>query len=507
MTLPFTWREWARLDALALAALVRDRKVTAREIAGQAATAVELTNPSLGAVLEVFEDAVIDPERSGARPGGPLFGVPMFWKDSGSGMAGRLRECGSLLTAGQRSDGDCPLTLNMRTAGLNILGRSTLPEWGKTFDTTLAYQGRLTITRNPWDLDRSPGGSSGGSAALVAACVVPIAKTGDAAGSTRVPAAFTGLVGLKPSRGLLPPPTGTNELTNHRIQEGVLTRTVRDQAAALDHMIRSHPGANLVPAASPPPGAYSEVIQRPPRPLRVALSTGPWGRPGQCHPTVASRIRQVGQLLSDLGHHVDEVNDDQQICTWEPFWHDIATGWIAGAGYWLDLAERRRWSRSDLETHLTPQNRNLLRAYDQLTLREFKNALNGNARSTREVGAYFQTVDVLLCPVFPELVPAANGPYSLLNPDPFTTWFDRLLSGMRYTVLGNETGIPGLAVPAGLDQHGLPVGAMLYSAHHHDGLLLQLATQLQAAQPDWYTTTSLLNRGVDVQHVSGCGRP
>jgi amidase len=487
MNLPFRWSEWCGLAAIDLARLVNAQQVTAEEVAAQAAVAVELVNPELQASREIFDDAVADPVRAGARSGGPLYGVPMFMKDSGSGMAGRLREWGSRLSLGQRADQDCPLVLNLRAAGINLLGRSSLPESGRAFDTTFATDDQLIVTRNPWNLERTPGGSSGGSAALVAAGVVPCAKAGDAAGSTRVPAALTGLVGLKPTRGLLPSATGTNELTNHRLTEGALTRNVVDQAIILDCMIGSQREPHFVPQSKSFPGPFLHQIQQPPSSLRVGVSTGTWGLPGECASRVAERVWVVGRALAGLGHNIEEVRDEE-ICDWARFWSDFAIGWKGSAIHWWDLAETRGWSQSYLRDRLAPQNVGLLDAAESITLRAFRHSIDGNPLSTGRVRDLLTRIDVLLCPVFGQSTPFANGPFSLFSKASFSEWFDNFLRGARYTALGNETGIPSLAIPTGLDNEALPVGALMYGRHLSDGMLLQLARQLELSYPDWFST-------------------
>ena len=489
MSLPFSWAEWFSADALALADHVRGGAVTAQQVAEQAGAAVDHFGVALGAVVELFADAVADPESTGADRSGLFYGVPLFMKDSGSGMAGRLREWGSLLAAGQICAQDCPLTANLRAAGFNLIGRSSLPEWGKAFDTTYTQDGALVVTRNPWNESRTPGGSSGGSAALVAAGVVPIAKGGDAAGSVRVPAAFTGLVGLKPTRGLLPPPRGTNELANHRVQEGVLTRTVRDQAAALDYMIRPHAGTNFISAARPST-AFRHMLDTDVPPMRIGISTGSWGLPAACDPVIVERVAVIGQLLAQFGHPVNEVNDDA-ICDWEPFWQDFTIGWVATTGHWFDIADQQGLSRVELEQRLMPQNRYLLDEFEKLSVADLRRALYGNARHSARAAQLFAQVDVLLTPVYSGPVPLANGPLSLASDGPPEEFLAGFRAAARYTAFGNETGVPGLAVPAGRGPDGLPIGVMLYGAPNQDGLLLQLANQLQQARPDWFGAAPL----------------
>src|SRR5438034_29751 len=209
--LAMTWDEWQRHDALGLANLVRAKKVVPKDLSAQAALAVERLDPAIEAVLGIYEDAIADPDRDGPSKSGRLYGVPMLLKDLGSGLAGRTQESGSRLFKNHVVKATDPLVANYLRAGLVPIGRSTTPEFGMTFDTTTDYLGRLKVTRNPWNPLRTAGGSSGGSAAAVAAGILPISMSSDGGGSTRIPAAFCGLVGLKATRGRVPRPLAQSE--------------------------------------------------------------------------------------------------------------------------------------------------------------------------------------------------------------------------------------------------------------------------------------------------------
>jgi hypothetical protein len=168
------WDEWMRHDATSLAALVRGGQLTAQEVAAQAAAGVARVNGRLNGVLEVFDDVVADPQTDRPDRAGRLYGVPMFLKDLGSRLKGRRQEAGTRLLAGNVAKDTDPLVENFLSAGLVPMGRSTTPEFGMSFDTATSYLGHVHVTRNPWNTERTPGGSSGGSAAMVAAGVTPI---------------------------------------------------------------------------------------------------------------------------------------------------------------------------------------------------------------------------------------------------------------------------------------------------------------------------------------------
>ena len=244
--LAMSWEEWQSHDAVALADLVRAGKVAPKEMCAQAAAAVARIDPRIEAVLGLYDDVVADPDRDGPNRDGRLYGVPMLLKDLGSGLAGRKQESGSKLFKDHLVEATDPLVDNYLSAGLIPIGRSTTPEFGMTFDTATDYLGRVKVTRNPWQPGRTAGGSSGGSAAAVAAGILPISMSSDGGGSTRIPAAFCGLVGLKATRGRVPRPLAQNEYMTRIAIDGVVTRTVRDTAAAYDYLTRVPNGGRFM---------------------------------------------------------------------------------------------------------------------------------------------------------------------------------------------------------------------------------------------------------------------
>src|SRR5215472_4549176 len=240
-----------------------------------------------------------------------------------------------------------PTVENYLRAGLIPIGRSTTPEFGMTFDTTTDYLGKLMVTRNPWNLERTPGGSSGGSAAAVAARIVPISMSSDGGGSTRIPASFSGLVGLKASRGRVPRPLAQSEYTTRISVDGVVTRSVRDTAAAYDYITRIPDGGAFI-HMNPPVGSYAALVARGPGKLRVGLSTGRWGRETDTDLEVSERVRVVGKLLEKLGHAVEEI-DDASICDWEALWDGYITNWISSRAQFRTKAEDQGISPKTLD--------------------------------------------------------------------------------------------------------------------------------------------------------------
>jgi amidase len=482
--LAMSWEEWSRHDAVALAALVRKKKVSPRELVRQVAAAVEILDPQLGAVLEVFDDVLAKPDRDRPSRDGALHGVPLFLKDLGSGLKGRRQDSGSKLMSGIVLPATDPTVENFLAAGLVPLGRSTTPEFGMTFDTTTDYLGHVKVTRSPWNLRRTPGGSSGGSAALVAAGVTPISMSSDGGGSTRIPASFCGLVGLKASRGRVPRPLAQSEYMVRISIDGVVTRTVRDTAAVYDYLTRVPNGGTFI-QMGPPGGSYLRALRKTPGRLLVALSTGSWGRGGQPDPEVAGRVREVARVMERLGHRVEEI-EDRTICDWETLWWGYLAQWIGSRAQFATTARERGVAPERLAEHLGPMVHRHYVASDRYDKHDIWKMMSCNNRVTRSFGALMARYDLLLTPTLAIRVPEANGPYSLLRDEDLDVWVARLADACRYTMPGNETGLPGISVPAGLDRDGLPIGAMLYGNFAREDLLLQVAAQLERAKPEWF---------------------
>ncbi len=482
--LTMSWDEWGRHDAVALAQLVAKKKLTARELAQQVAAGVALMEPKLDAVLEIFADVLARPDTDGPNPKGRLYAVPIFLKDIGSRLKGRLQESGSKLLKGYVSPVTDPLVENFLRAGLVPLGRTTTPEFGMTFDTATDYLGRRKVTRNPWNLERTAGGSSGGSAALVASGVTPLSMASDGGGSTRIPASFCGLVGLKASRGRVPPPLNHSEYTWRIAVEGAVTRSVRDTAALYDDLVRVPNGGSFIRMA-PPEGSYLAAIARKPGKLKIGLSTGKWGRATTVDPQVGARAREMGRVLEGLGHHVEEL-DDRTICDWDMMWSTYQTQWVMGRAQMRMIAQGRGINTDDLSGHLNPMTDRHYRAAARFDKFDLWKAMANNNLLTRAFGALMERYDLLLTPSLAIRVPLADGPYGLMRDEELQPWLDRLTDACRYTMPGNEVGLPGISLPAGFDKDRLPVGAMLYGNFGREDLLLRVAAQVERAKPEWF---------------------
>jgi amidase len=479
-----SWQEWGDHDGVALAAAIKRGELTAGEAAYQAASAIALLNPRLDAVLETFADMVDEPGKEGSRCEGSLYGVPMLLKDLAAGLAGRKQEQGSRLFKDYVPAWTDPIVENFLQAGLVPIGRSATPEFGLAWDTTTNYLGSVISTRNPWNVERSAGGSSGGAAAAVAAGMVPIGSSSDGGGSTRIPASLCGLVGLKPSRGLLPRPRHSSEYLSRISTDGVVTRSVRDTAGVLDYAARVPLGGSFI-SMRRFDQSYAGAIEHEPKPLRIGLCTGHWGRVPAVLPTIAERIEKLGDQLSSFGHLVREV-DDTMICNWDEMWESYTINWIANRAMLPQIAGSQGIAPEQLQDYLTPMTWRMYEASSAYDKFDLWRSMAMNNRLTRAFGSFFSQYDVLLAPAYASVAPLANGSSSLLSGKTLDEWFGQQLDASRYAIPANEVGLPSIALPTGLDEHGMPVGAQFYGRWGDEATLLQLAAQIETAHPAWF---------------------
>ena len=473
MSLAMNWDEWVRHDAVALAERVRRGDVSAAELAQQVAAGVARVNPLLSAVVELFDDAVVDPFQAGAHRDGFFAGVPFLMKDLGPTMRGRLQEMGSLFMRGNRPAEDSFLTGRMRQAGLNLMGRTTTPEFGVC---SSAENPALYVTRNPWDRAYTTLGSSAGTAAVVAAGVLPMSHATDGGGSIRIPAGANGNIGLKPSRGVFSIAPKLSDLSGLVSTQGCQSRTVRDTAAFIDHCRGGAPG-EFMPYWTPPE-PYLALIQRDPGRLRIALSHE-WGA-YRATPHHVAELERVGRFLEGLGHDVDWALPEvdyraafaaQTTCYISNFAQTISN-LLAPTG-----ADR---PSADL---IEPINIRIWEAGLRTTFNERAQMQAVFNTTSRAFGAFFESWDVILTPITALPTPrVGDTSYLTLSDNPSVLdWFEHLWCNFAYTPLSNLCGIPGVSLPLGQQLSGLPLGIQAQARQANDGLLLQLAAQIERA--------------------------
>ena len=473
MTLAMSWDEWVRHDGTALAARVRNGEVTPAELARQAEAGVARVDPVLSGVIELFEDVISDPGKDDANLDGPFAGLPFLMKDLGPTMKGRLQEMGSLLMRDNRATADTFVTTQMRRAGLNLIGRTTTPEFGVC---SSAENPAVYITRNPWNTDYTTCGSSAGSAAMVAAGVVPIAHATDGGGSIRIPAGVNGNIGLKVSRGVFSLAPHLSDLSGLVSIQGCQSRSVRDTATFVDACRGPAPGEFMPFWSSPEP--YTAMIARDPARLKIALSHQ-WGD-YRATPQIAAELERVGKFLEGLGHSVDYALPDidyreafaaQTICYISNF--AVVIGNM--------LAERglERPPRDLVE----PVNIRIWESGRQTSFADRARMQAVFNTTSRGFGAFFEDWDVILTPITALPTPkVGTSEYLTISDNPSVLdWFENLWRNFAFTPLANLCGIPAISLPLASHVHGLPLGIQAIAKQADDGLLLQLAAQIERA--------------------------
>ncbi len=377
---------------------------------------------------------------------------------------------GCSLLSDHVADHDANVTRRLKDAGFVVVGTTTLPEYG----ILPVSEARLFgPTRNPWDLARTPGGSSGGSAAAVAAGMVPVAHGNDGGGSIRIPAACCGLVGLKPARGRISaaPERGEAPLD----VDGVLTRTVADTAAILDVLA----GYELGDAtwAPPPKEPFALAAAREPRRLRIAATTLPPVADATVDPLCASAVADAAELLRSLGHEVEEVDPPWRIEGLSELFGAVFSVHIALQIVYSGMVAGREPTAEDMEPmswaiHSMTQQFNSVQG---LGLEIQLQAL------TRQLVAFLAPYDALLTPALAER-PLPIGTLDTAAPDPMST-FTRSGLFTPFTPVFNASGQPGISVPLYHGEDGLPLAVQLVGRPADEATLLALATQLEAARP------------------------
>lgn len=473
MTNIMSWDEWAACDAVGMSDLIKKGEATPAELAAQAAKASARVNPQIGAVVELFDDAITAPQTDGTRLDGPFAGVPFLVKDLGPGVKGRLQEQGSKFLRGNRPTEDSFLTQQFRKAGLNIIGRSATPEFGVCGS---AENPDIYVTRNPWDPQYTTFGSSAGAAASVAAGVLPLAHATDGGGSIRIPAGANGLIGLKSSRGVLSIAPALSDITGYVSTQGCVSRTVRDTAFFLDHCRGAAPGEFMPYWNSEIP--YFEMIKHDPKPLRIAMSHQ-WG-PYQSDPHFVSELERTGRLLQELGHHVEWVVPD---IDFEAAFAAQTSCYISNFAQFIARLLEKKGLTSPPDDLVEPINIKIWQKGIDMSYSERWKMQEVFNTTSRRLGNFYQQWDLILTPTFSRPTPLLGETRYLTlsdNPD-VMNWFYELWDIFSYTPLASLTGTAGISIPLATQASGLPLGMHLQTRQANDGLLLQVAAQLERA--------------------------
>ena len=462
--------ELAGLDATRCAALVRAGELTPLELVEAAIDRAEQVNGTLNAIVTEMYDHARETARM--HTGAGIFaGVPFLVKDFLAEVEGvRFTEASAFLADHVPAE-DSELVRRFRAAGLVFIGKTNTPELaiGPTTEPRL-----FGPTRNPWDTERTPGGSSGGAAAAVSARVVPMAHGNDAGGSIRIPASCCGLVGLKPSRGRVSLGPHYGDMWSGLVSELGVTRTVRDTAALLDAVAGPAVGEPYFPA--PPARSYTAEAERAPGALKVGFSVeSPLG--DAIGPECERAVRDAAALCESLGHQVEEAAPD---CEAEALWTKFTTVLSAGAA-WAVADWERRTGRTAGPQHFEPfvwafaERGRALGAHDYLL------AVQDMQRAVRDYSAFFDRFDLWLTATLGQ-PPVELGTLVYRGGDPFELR-RRCAQFSPFTWLANASGQPAVSVPLHWSRSGLPVGVHFVARWGEEATLLRLARQLERARP------------------------
>jgi amidase len=486
------FHEYRQHDALSLADLVRRGEVQAQELLALAGHRADEVQPKLNAFTRRMDDDARQRSAQKPSPQALLGGVPFIVKDLFQDVGGLPSTGGSKAMPRHVPTQDSDVVRRWREAGLLIFGKTNAPEFGaKNVTEPVAYG----TTRNPWDTTRTPGGSSGGSAAAVAAGVVPVAGANDGGGSIRIPAAACGLVGLKPGRGRISSGPDMGEPMNGAAVQGVVSRSVRDTAAMMDVLQGPEPHAPYPYARPAVP--YLQAMQQSPGRLKIGFTTSsPIGTAVDAQAIAA--VQDAARLLESLGHHVEEVPhpvDGKALA------QDFLTTWFCVMAELVDTyKDLVGASNRDFE----PDTLAMAAVGRSLPAVELLRCNSRWHQHNVALSQYHQRFDLWLSPVLaappvkigeldtPKLLQISSQVVDALGLSGWlrkTSLFqDSVLQNLAwtpYTQLANLTGRPAISLPLYWTPEGLPMGVQFVAALEGEALLLQLAAQLEQARP-WF---------------------
>lgn len=465
-------KDYADYDALGLAALVKSGQVTPEELLDAATTRAQAAQADLNCFSAIF-DGSAKAQVAGGLSDGPFTGVPYPIKDLGISIEGEPLTYGSRAFKDNIADTDSVLAKRHKDAGLTIFAQTTTPEFGLTTSTESTLFGQ---TRNPWDTSRTSGGSSGGASAAVAAGVVPAAHASDGGGSIRIPAACTGLFGMKPSRGRTPMGPWTTEGWNGQSSNHAVTRTVRDSAALLDIAHGPELGSRYV--APPPEGTFLSAVDRDPGQLRIAVwQTAPNGTEGDAD--AKAGIANTVKLLESLGHIVEEA---APALDGDALGKGLMT--TVSAAMAMTMAARgealgREMTTDDME----PVTARFVELGNSIPMVELMRANQASITAGlvfdhfMEDGGY----DMILAPTLSR-APEKLGILSL-DPENFDDYGVAVTTFAPWCATFNQIGAPAMSVPLHWTEDDLPLGMMFGARCGQEEALFTLAAQLEKASP------------------------
>ncbi|MEM7543067.1 MAG: amidase [Pseudomonadota bacterium] len=459
-----------QLGVLEQAAKVKSGEIAASELLEAAIEEIEVKNPVVNAVvIKCYEQA--RESLQSLTDHQPFAGVPFLLKDMVAEMAGTPLTEGSAFLKGYVSEQDSEFVARLKRAGFLILGKTNTPEYASKPTTEPLLYGP---SKNPWDLSRSTGGSSGGAAAAVASGMVAVAHANDGGGSIRVPAAACGLVGLKPTRARNPLGPHYGDIGAGLICEHVVTRSVADNAALLDVLAGPLAGEPYgLPAAT---ASYVDEVSREPGRMRIAFSDSALIET-HVDPQCVAGVHEIATLLENQGHDIVEAKPNVEATNFSEFFTTI---WICTMA-WAIRDWERRTGRTPQKEHFEPHTWRMFCLDEQKRPSDFLMAVQDMHKFSLQVGPFFETYDAWLTPTLPiPAPPLGYFDYDKAHPKQAT---QRLEQFPSFTSIANVTGNPAITLPLCCADDGLPIGMQLTAGNGKEALLLQLAGQLERAKP------------------------
>jgi len=465
-------REYAAFDGLGLAELVRKREISPHELARTAKQAIDAADPVIKAVVETYPDRIDELDETDIGDG-PFGGVPFLIKDVGGHENGRKIEFGSRLCEGMRAEFDTNLFKLLKASGVNVIGRSNTPEYSIAGSAENKLYGN---TSTPWREGYSAGGSTGGGAAAVSAGMVPLAHGSDIGGSIRIPAAWCGGVGLKPSRGRISFGPVLDEGGFGLAMNFVQSKTMRDTAAMLDCLSLPQPGDPFVVAK--PAAPYLSFVDNGPAPLRIAWTAKPL-MDAPVDPEIAAATEATAKVLADMGHHVEAADfpfDGERAS------REMAYFWFFGFHQRLDGYAQKMKRKIGPDT-LEPVVLEIYKLAQNMDPYRFLDALSWMNTTRREIGTFFTGYDVLLSPTAAVVSPE-HGVLGLshegFDPVDYIAYGDR---PVQYSFPFNLAGAPAISLPLAMHSNGLPIGIQLAGRPAEDHVMIALGAALEEAMP------------------------